>query len=94
MMGIYKLGIDIGSTTVKAVLLSGKDIVYKEYKRHFSDIKHAVVGQLKDIYKKFGDISASVVITGSGGIGLAKKTGIKFEQEVISSTKAIKKILS
>lgn len=91
MMGIYKLGIDIGSTTVKAVLLSGKDIVYKEYKRHFSDIKHAVVGQLKDIYKKFGDISASVVITGSGGIGLAKKTNIKFEQEVISSTKAIKK---
>ena len=90
MEGIYNLGIDVGSTTVKAVVLSNDDnIVYKEYRRHFSDVKKAVSDQLKDIFKKLGNITVKTVITGSGGIGLSKKIGIRFEQEVISSTKSI-----
>ncbi|MEG0249791.1 MAG: acyl-CoA dehydratase activase-related protein [Peptostreptococcus sp.] len=90
MEGIYNLGIDIGSTTVKAVVLSDEeDVVYKEYRRHLSDVKKAVSDQLKDIFKKLGNINVKTVITGSGGIGLSKKIGIKFEQEVISSTESI-----
>lgn len=90
MEGIYNLGIDVGSTTVKAVVLSEDDnILYKEYRRHFSDVKKAVSDQLKDIFKKLGNINVRTVITGSGGIGLSKKVGIKFEQEVISSTESI-----
>lgn len=90
MEGIYNLGIDVGSTTVKAVVLSEDDnILYKEYRRHFSDVKKAVSDQLKDIFKKLGNINVRTVITGSGGIGLSKKIGIKFEQEVISSTESI-----
>nr|WP_314277991.1 acyl-CoA dehydratase activase-related protein [uncultured Peptostreptococcus sp.] len=86
----YKLGIDIGSTTVKAVVLSeDKTIKYKEYRRHFSDVKKAVSDQLKDIFDKLGNINVKSIITGSGGIGLSKKIGVKFEQEVISSTRAI-----
>ncbi|WP_101772854.1 2-hydroxyacyl-CoA dehydratase [Peptostreptococcus faecalis] len=91
MEGIYKLGIDIGSTTVKAVVLSDENsIIYKKYRRHFSDVKKAVSTQLKDIHKKYGNIRVKPVITGSGGIGLSRKINIKFEQEVISSTKAIR----
>lgn len=90
MSRAYNLGIDIGSTTVKTVLRNGEEILYKEYKRHFSDVKSTVVKQLKEIYKKIGNSSIKTVITGSGGIGLSKKINIKFEQEVISSTKAIK----
>ena len=86
---VYNLGIDIGSTTVKAVLLSDKKVLYKEYKRHFSDVKKAVSEQLKNILNQFGDIGIRVVITGSGGIGLSKKLDIRFEQEVIASTEAI-----
>ncbi len=90
MEGIYNLGIDVGSTTVKAVVLSeDENILYKEYRRHFSDVKKAVSDQLKDIFKKLGNINVKAVITGSGGIGLSKKIGIKFEQEVISSTESI-----
>ena len=90
MEGIYNLGIDVGSTTVKAVVLSEDDkILYKEYRRHFSDVKKAVSDQLKDIFKKLGNINVKTVITGSGGIGLSRKIGIKFEQEVISSTESI-----
>lgn len=90
MEKVYNLGIDIGSTTVKAVVLSeDNSILYKEYRRHFSDVKKAVGDQLRDIFKKIGNISVRSVITGSGGIGLSKKIGIKFEQEVISSTKSI-----
>lgn len=87
---VYNLGIDIGSTTVKTILLSDKnDILYKEYKRHMSDIKKAVKEQLEDILNKFGDVAIKIVITGSGGMGLSKKLGIKFEQEVIASTESI-----
>lgn len=89
MKNIYTLGIDIGSTTVKTVLMYADEIVYKKYKRHLSDVKSAVKIQLKDIYKTFGDIDIKAIITGSGGIGLSKKIDVKFEQEVISSTKAI-----
>lgn len=90
MKGVYRLGIDVGSTTVKVAILSDEnEIIYREYKRHFSDVKKAVCDQLKDVYKKLGDIKLKTVITGSGGIGLSRKIDIKFEQEVISSTKAI-----
>lgn len=90
MNKFYTLGIDVGSTTVKTVLMLKDEIVYGKYERHFSDIKEAVKRQLSQIFKKFGDIDLKAVITGSGGIDLSKRLGIKFEQEVICSTKAIK----
>ncbi|MGL5311645.1 MAG: acyl-CoA dehydratase activase-related protein [Peptostreptococcaceae bacterium] len=89
MNRILNIGIDIGSTTVKAVVLNDDVVVYKEYKRHFSDIKKAVKEVLANICKDFDKSKASIVITGSGGIDIAKKLGVKFVQEVISSTKAI-----
>lgn len=91
MNGILKLGIDIGSTTVKAVVLTEEnEMLFSEYKRHFSDVKKAVSDQLKKIYDKLGNVSLKTVITGSGGIGLSKKVDLRFEQEVISSTEAIR----
>lgn len=90
MKKIFNVGIDVGSTTVKIVILDNEEkIVYKEYKRHFSDIKKAVKDVLSDVYKKFGEIKVSTIITGSGGIDISKYLNLKFVQEVISSTKAI-----
>ncbi|MGL6105316.1 acyl-CoA dehydratase activase-related protein [Romboutsia sp.] len=90
MNELFNIGIDIGSTTVKAVVLDNNDsVVYKEYKRHFSDIKKSVRDLLIHIYKKLGNSRVTIVITGSGGIDIAKKLEVKFVQEVISSTKAI-----
>ena len=89
MKKTYNMGIDVGSTTVKTVVLDKDLVVFKEYKRHFSDVKKAVREILQDVYNELGDISISVVITGSGGIDISKYLNLKFVQEVIASTKAI-----
>ena len=89
MRKTYSMGIDVGSTTVKTVILDQDVVVFKEYKRHFSDVKKAVKEILKDVYEQLGDIRISVVITGSGGIDISNYLNLKFVQEVISSTKAI-----
>ena len=89
MKKTYNMGIDVGSTTVKTVILDGDEVVFKEYRRHFSDVKKAVKEILQDIYRELGDIEISVVVTGSGGIDISNYLNLKFVQEVISSTKAI-----
>lgn len=86
----FHIGIDIGSTTVKVVVLDdNKNMVFKSYKRHLSDIKNAVIDLLKEAYNNIGESNASVVITGSGGMSLAKNLNVDFVQEVVASTKAI-----
>lgn len=89
MIKTYNMGIDVGSTTVKTVILCDDIPIYKEYRRHFSDVKKAVKEILQNVYDKLGDICVSVVVTGSGGIDISNYLNLKFIQEVISSTKAI-----
>lgn len=89
MKKTYNMGIDVGSTTVKTVILYEDKPIYKEYRRHLSDVKNAVKQILKNVYNKLGDICVSIVVTGSGGIDISKHLNLKFIQEVISSTKAI-----
>lgn len=89
MKKTYNMGIDVGSTTVKTVILYDDITIYKEYRRHFSDVKKAVKEILQNIYDELGDICVSVVVTGSGGIDISNYLNLKFVQEVISSTKAI-----
>ena len=89
MKKIFNVGIDVGSTTVKIVVLDKDKVIFKKYTRHFSDVKKAVKEVLTEVYEKLGDIRISTVVTGSGGIDISKYLGLKFVQEVISSTKAI-----
>ncbi len=87
----YLIGIDIGSTTIKVVVLNQKlNTIYKKYERHFAGIKEKLKFLLYDIFKELGNIDAQVVITGSGGMSIAKSLDIDFTQEVVASTKAIK----
>ncbi len=90
MVDDFHIGIDIGSTTVKVIVLNdSKNMIFKSYKRHLSDIKNSVISLLSEAYDSVGDNRVSVVITGSGGMKLAKKLNVEFVQEVIASTKAI-----
>lgn len=90
MIDDFHIGIDIGSTTVKVIVLDdSKNMIFKSYKRHLSDIKNSVISLLREAYDSVGDNRVSVVITGSGGMKLAKKLNVEFVQEVIASTKAI-----
>ncbi len=89
-----KLGIDIGSTTVKTVLTDETgNILFKRYERHMSDVFPKVRELLVQIYNEFGDIFAETVITGSGGLSLSEKLAVRFEQEVVCCSLAVKKML-
>lgn len=91
-MGNIGIGIDVGSTTVKIVVLSENgEILYKNYVRHFSEVKATLLRELKAIESTFSGYSASCAITGSAGLGLSSKAGIGFVQEVYSSSLAVRK---
>lgn len=93
-MGTYKLGLDVGSTTVKLAILNDKnDIVYSEYKRHMSDIKSTIIRLMKDCYESLGNLSCTVSITGSGGISASKWLELNFVQEVIACSRAVETLI-
>lgn len=80
---IYRLGIDVGSTTVKTVVLDkDNNVLYSHYERHFSKVKEAASKQIEAIRGKFADKVFKVCITGSAGLGLSERSGIPFVQEV------------
>lgn len=90
-MKIYSLGIDVGSTTVKTVILDESNrILHKSYQRHFSKIKETVSQQLSKISYEFPDSIFYVCITGSAGLGLASAADIPFQQEVQAAFLAVK----
>lgn len=94
MNNIFKLGLDVGSTTVKIVMLnSNEDIIYNKYKRHFSDIKSTIVEIITEAYDKFKDENVKVMVTGSGGLSVSKWLNVGFTQEVIACTKTIEKFI-
>lgn len=91
-MGILlHMGIDIGSTTVKVIIIDDKrEIIFSKYERHYADIKNKLKEILVEAYEKVKYSKVTVMITGSGGISIAKNIGVNFIQEVIASTKAIR----
>lgn len=95
-----RVGLDIGSTTVKAVVLdqsdSLKDTLFSDYRRHHANVRATVAGLLVDIHKELvelgrGDEPIRLSITGSGGLALADNLHVPFIQEVIAETEAIDK---
>lgn len=91
MGNLFHIGIDVGSTTVKAVVLDSNDnLIFKRYERHYADIKPKLLDILKDMHGAIGDGQVTVSVTGSAGMGLAENIGVLFTQEVIAATKAIK----
>ena len=91
MGNLFHIGIDVGSTTVKAVVLDSNDnLIFKSYERHYTDIKPKLLQILKEIYATIGDGQVTVSVTGSAGMGIAENIGVLFTQEVIAAAKAIK----
>ncbi|MBE6146204.1 MAG: 2-hydroxyglutaryl-CoA dehydratase [Firmicutes bacterium] len=91
MKNILNIGIDVGSTTVKLVVMNNKkEILYNEYRRHYSDTKKTIKDLLTEITEKFPAKEFTLASTGSGAITLAKYLNIPFIQEVIACKNAIK----
>lgn len=90
MKKIYNLGIDIGSTTVKIIVLDiNNKMLFNNYKRHFSNIKATLSSLIQEVYNILGNCNLKPMITGSGGLSLAKGLDISFIQEVVAVSKAI-----
>ena len=86
----YTLGIDIGSTTVKiAILDEQNEVLFSDYERHFANIQETLSDLLGRALYKLGTIQVSPVITGSGGLTLAKHLDVPFVQEVIAVSTAL-----
>ena len=89
---MFKIGIDVGSTTVKVVVLDEQEkICFSRYKRHHAKAGEVVADMLKELQKEKGDLQVSLCITGSVGMGLSERHSIPFIQEVVAATKAIQK---
>ena len=91
---MMRLGIDVGSTTVKLILLDDDNkIIYQKYERHMSSVFDKVKEVLENLIDAVGDIEVKCVITGSGGLALAEKIKTKFEQEVVTCSLAVKNLI-
>ncbi len=89
----YTLGIDIGSTTVKVALLDkDQKLIFSDYKRHFANIQETLAELLQEANSVAGNVTLHPVITGSGGLTLAKHLDVPFVQEVIAVSTSLKKL--
>lgn len=91
---MIKLGVDVGSTTIKLVGLDldKNEVIYKKYERHHSKINETLVALIKDFVKKTKVKEVSFNITGSAGLGLANRFGFNFVQEVSCAYYAVSKL--
>ena len=93
-----RLGLDVGSTTVKVAALANDTVLFSKYERHRADIRNtivSVVGEALGIIREkvSPDAVISAVVTGSGGLAVSQWLGIPFVQEVTSATLAAKKLI-
>ena len=94
MKELLHVGLDIGSTTVKIVILNKDlEIVYSNYERHFSDTKSTLYNVLNKLVKDYPDNTFTVSLTGSGALDISKILNVNFIQEVIACKSAVEKLI-
>ncbi len=96
-----RVGIDVGSTTVKIAVLDDDDkIIYSDYQRHRADIRSTIISVVTQAFDELEKTlpagknqTLSVKVTGSGGLSVSQWLNIPFIQEVIAATTAVKKLI-
>ena len=89
---IYRLGIDIGSTTAKIRLLSGEDtFVFSDYRRHHGNINGTLRSVLQEVRRETNNATFSIAVTGSAAMGIAEKYSLPFVQELTASAEYIER---
>ncbi len=93
-MKSLKIGLDVGSTTIKIIIINNQqEIIYKDYRRHFSDTKNSVCEILEEIINKYKEYKYSITLTGSGALNISKIVDLHFVQEVIACKRAVEKYI-
>ena len=91
-MNTYRAGIDIGSTTVKLVVLDEQDyMLYGDYRRHHAHTQQTLADLLREARAALGECALCCAITGSGSINLGRALDIPFVQEVVAVATALEK---
>ena len=94
MKNILHVGLDIGSTTVKIVILNNeKEVIYSNYERHFSDTKTTLYNVLNKFIKDYPKSTFTLSLTGSGALEIAKLLDVEFIQEVIACKSAVEALI-
>ena len=90
-----KIGLDVGSTTIKCVVLDENDqIVFSDYRRHYSHIKDNMIATIETLIRqKIVDDSVLFAISGSAGMGIADGIGVTFVQEVYATRIAANQLI-
>ncbi len=83
------LGIDIGSTTAKVVVMEGTQVIYEKYERHYSQVRSKTRAMIEEIRDLLQGKRFSLAISGSAGLGLAQSAGIPFVQEVYATGEVV-----
>lgn len=87
---IRSLGIDIGSTTAKLVLLEDRKVIFERYERHYSRIRETLMNMLHDMASLLQEKPFTVAISGSAGLGIAEDAGVFFAQEVYATAACVR----
>ena len=88
------LGIDVGSTTVKAVVLDDKEnVLFSTYQRHMSEVRKKIISIIGEVIRQFPESKFRLSMTGSGALSLCTRLNVPFVQEVIASSLSIKKLI-
>ena len=94
MNKILHVGLDVGSTTVKIIVMDdNQNLIYENYQRHFSDTKNTVCQVLSDFANKYPDYVYTIALTGSGAMSAAKFLDLPFIQEVVACKRAVEKYI-
>ena len=93
-METIHIGLDIGSTTVKVVVMDKDlEIIYTTYQRHYSDTKNTVCRMLQELMEKYKNNEYTIALTGSGAMSISKFLDVPFIQEVVACKRAVEKYI-
>ena len=88
------IGLDVGSTTVKIVVMNEKlNTIYTSYQRHFSDTRKTIYECMNKIIEKYPDEEMKIALTGSGALSVSEFLGMPFIQEVVACKRAIERYI-
>ena len=94
MKKVLHVGLDVGSTTVKIIVMDEiQNTIYKDDQRHFSDTKNTVCNVLENLAKMYPENTFTIALTGSGAMSASKFLGVEFIQEVISCKRTAEKYM-
>ena len=91
---LLHVGLDVGSTTVKIVIMDNNlNTIYTNYRRHFSDTKNTVCDVLEELARDYSEYKFTIALTGSGAMSAATFLDLPFIQEVVSCKRAVEKYI-